>query len=421
MRFREFLIEYSRAKTAEMFGNKLLQSLVADSNVPYQLVLAQKLLSLIAKEQWAAENPEKIKMWIDTILSVIESHDPTPNNAYTPWLARMYSKGGLKIEDLNRNQLLSLYDIAKSRRMLKPEHKDINSFKTYKQFEDAMVTYDLEAIENTLDKEEEKGQATKVYDDENVTVIVPEDEAAACRYGRGTRWCTAATRGENYFNTYNRQGRMYILLPKNPIRAGEKYQLHFQSNQYMDEDDDPVNVYNLLTTRFPNLVNFFLEKEETELKSNLRFTDPNVIQNVLDKMKEVGLEWIDEQVSNAESDDYDYYEEMAKRHGDEDGDIDWEAVHDAEENYLDWNYYLKDKINDFSSIFDVTEKDIAEYVADEMFNADSFTIRDIPSIVQDVALAKYGKLRNNTMHDAFFQHLKEIGFIRDWLETSPYR
>lgn len=42
MRAREFLIEYSRAKTAEMVGDKLIQGLVKDRHVPYQLVLAQR-------------------------------------------------------------------------------------------------------------------------------------------------------------------------------------------------------------------------------------------------------------------------------------------------------------------------------------------------------------------------------------------
>ena len=422
MRFREFLIEYDRNKTAEMVGNKLILALGSDHSVhiPRPIIAARQNVRRHGAKINDIMPPEAQATLTDQILATIEDQDTTPNKAYTPWLARMYAKGGLSLEDINRNQLLGLYDLAKKRRMLKPEHKDINSFKTYKQFEDAMVTYDLEAIENTLDKEEEKGRAKKVYDDENVTIIVPEDEAAACRYGRGTRWCTAATRGQNFFNHYNRQGRMYILLPKNPIREGEKYQLHFQSNQYMDEDDDPVNMYNLLTKRFPNLIDFFLEQEETELKNDLRFTDPNVIQNLLGKMREVGLEWIDEQIVDVEHNDYEYYAEMAKRHGDEDGDIDWEAVHKAGDDYLQWNEYLNDKIDDFSSIFNVDEKDIAEYVANPP-DDDGYTIRDIPLIVEEISLEQNGRLRRNTMYDAFFKHLKEIGFIRDWLETSPYR
>ena len=417
MRFREFLIEYSRAKTAEMFGNKLLQSLVADSNVPNQLVLAQLNLSSqpFTAERWAAENPEKIKMWIDTILSVIESHDPTPNNAYTPWLARMYAKGGLKIEDLNRNQLLSLYDIAKNRRMLKPEHKDINSFKTYKQFEDAMVTYDLEAIENTLDKEEEKGQAKKVYEDENVTVIVPEDEAAACRYGRGTRWCTAATRGQNFFDSYNRQGRMYILLPKNPIRAGEKYQLHFQSQQYMNEDDDQVDLVQLLSNRFPNLLEFFLAMPESGLKADLRFTDPADIQDVLDKIREVGNDWISEKVADVENDDYDYYKEMADQYPDEDGMVDWDAVHKAGDDYLQYNDYLKGQVDELTNVLDVSADDIKEYVNDADSRNDLFEIRHIPHIIEEIfwGLGRYGS-RNNTMFTEFFKNLDVVRNGDDW-------
>ena len=50
---------------------------------------------------------------------------------------------------------------------------------------------------------------------------------AACYYGQGTRWCTAATRGKNYFSEYHNESPLLIILPKEPQYPGEKYQLHF--------------------------------------------------------------------------------------------------------------------------------------------------------------------------------------------------
>ncbi len=165
----------------------------------------------------------------------------------------MFANGDGKIEDLNRNNWLGLYDLAKKRRMLAPEHRDINRFKTYKQFEDTMVAnYDPDKIQPQEDLKD--GAADKVFEDENVLVVVPEDEAAACKYGQGTRWCTAATRGRNYFADYDTDGPLFIIIPKKPKHPGEKYQLHPASDQYMDENDDPINLMHVFN-RFPSLPN----------------------------------------------------------------------------------------------------------------------------------------------------------------------
>lgn len=415
MRFREFLLEYDRAKTASMVGDKLVTALANDRNIPAYLAPTRGK----AKMGPSWYTPELIKEITDTVLAAIEDKDPTPNKAYTPWLARMYAKGGLSLENINRNDLLGLYDIAKKRRMLKPEHADINSFKTYKDFEDMLLIgghYNLVDIQDG-NKKEEKGQASKVYEDGDVVIIVPEDEAAACRYGRGTRWCTAATRGQNYFNQYNRQGRMYILLPKNPKHEGEKYQLHFQSDQYMDEDDDEVNLVHLITKRFPNLLEFFLAKPETGLKSDLRFTDPEVIQNVLDKIREVGNDWISEQISEIEADDYEYYSEMAERHPDpdEEGSVDWDAVHKAGDDYLQYNNYLKEQVDELTTVLDTSVDDIKEYVNDADSSNEMFEIRNIPFIINEIASAnRYHRYNKNTMYNEFFKKLDVVRNGDEW-------
>jgi len=416
MRFREFLIEYSRAKTAEMVGDKLIKALAQDRQPPANLKEIQGKAAM--GPSWYEHYPESMKSWTEAILGAIEDKDPTPNKAYTPWLARMYAKGDLKLEDMNRRGFLGLYDIAKRRRILRPEHNDINSFKTYREFENAMLSdnYDLDTIDNKPTKQEEKGQAKKVYEDSDVVVIVPEDEAAACRYGRGTRWCTASTRGQNYFDHYNRQGRMYILLPKNPEHEGEKYQLHFQSQQYMNEDDDQVNLVNLISKRFPNLLEFFLAMPDSGLKNDLRFTDPEVIQTVLDKIREVGNDWISEKVSDAEYEDYDYYKEMAERYPDpdEEGSVDWDAVHKAGDEYLQYNDYLKELVDGLTTVLETSVDDIKEYVNDEVNGDDSFEIRNIPHIIEDIALTNHYGYKRNTMFTEFFKHLDVIRKGDEW-------
>jgi hypothetical protein len=343
MRAREFLLEYNRQITANQVGNRLLTAFAQDRGATaYGLANIWTRLRLLANatpEQInAVITPAQRAEMIDKILSAIEEKDPTPNKAYTPWLAKVYAKGGLKMEDMNRRNLLGIYDIGKRRRMIKSEHNDINRFKTYKDFEDTMINqYDLDKIEGgDKKKEEEKGKASKVYEDGNVLVVVPEDEAAACRYGRGTRWCTAATQGKNYFDYYNNQGKMYILIPKKPRHEGEKYQLHFPSGQFMNEEDEEINLYVLLTKRFPELYEFFLQNEP-ETKDMIIMCPDEELQNYINQIADLAEEYLWEVLSEWEINDEYYYQQMQEKYTDEHGDIDWDKAVENKDDYLNWN------------------------------------------------------------------------------------
>lgn len=44
----------------------------------------------------------------------------------------------------------------------------------------------------------------------------PNSEAASCKLGKGTKWCTAATQGTNHFNEYRDQGELYYIHTRLP-------------------------------------------------------------------------------------------------------------------------------------------------------------------------------------------------------------
>ena len=72
----------------------------------------------------------------------------------------------------------------------------------------------FEAMLVDLGRASEKKQQMKisekdydvVFDNEHATVYRPKSEAASCKLGAGTKWCTAATQGANQFNSYTEQG-----------------------------------------------------------------------------------------------------------------------------------------------------------------------------------------------------------------------
>jgi hypothetical protein len=154
---------------------------------------------------------------------------------------------------MNRNAYLTLFLNAKNQNLVPVDFRDINKFKTYKEFEDFMDATVIPELDRKSQEEMQelvKGKAKEVWNDDQVRVIIPQDQDAACYYGQSTRWCTASTRGNNLFTRYNATGPLYILIPKNPNYPGEKYQLHFIWDQFMNEKDEPVDLTDIVNRFF---------------------------------------------------------------------------------------------------------------------------------------------------------------------------
>jgi hypothetical protein len=309
MRARQFVIEYDRTKTAQAFTSKLVNQALKDPTTP----------GAVRNNINSMESPQKAAEMI--LQNQIEVGDPTKQKKYTQALARMYANGLIKWEDVGstmRDYLTKFTKLALKKK-LNPEHTDFNRFKDLKSFYDAVDTYpDPEEDQEVKDK----GEAKEVFNNGEVRIIRPDNEQAACYYGQGTRWCTAA-RDHNMFDRYNTDGPMYIILPKNPKHDGEKYQFHPMSDQYMDEKDRPVYPQVLLNLFPSEEFKEFLFKADPILKSRISLY-PNdqelesawrsIAERVNDKAFEVMYEWED-------SDDY-YYQYL-KDEGfvDEEGDI----------------------------------------------------------------------------------------------------
>ena len=237
MRAREYLLEYNRQKTEQNYGDKIVMIARRDPTIPQEV-----------RKQ--ADNAQLA----DIVLSQLEKADPTRNKEYTQGLAKLYANGGLKMEDASSTlaDYLTKFHKLKVKRMIPSPRND---FLRYTSVGDFMSVVDEYPDPDADTKQVNKGKAWEYYSDEDVRIVVPETEEAACYYGQGTRWCTAA-KGNNMFDTYNEDGPMYIILPKHPKHTGEKYQLHFESMQFMDEKDHNISVA-ALVERFPGLTKAF--------------------------------------------------------------------------------------------------------------------------------------------------------------------
>lgn len=135
-------------------------------------------------------------------------------------------------------------------------NKDIMKYKSVDDVE-AMLNDDSSYKDKTHRQEVRERQkdrrnvdlgkdAEKVYEDSEWEVWVPHTYAASCKLGEGTKWCTASTEDDYYYEKYKHDygGDYYIIImkrfPKN------KLQFHFESEQFMNKEDDPVELNEFL-------------------------------------------------------------------------------------------------------------------------------------------------------------------------------
>jgi hypothetical protein len=222
MRANEFLIEYKRDVTIQKLGQPLYQKMLNDKTV--QRIYGDDPLQNI-------DPNEIIEFGIDRF----QEADPTPNKQFVAWLVRLYAKDPtFKFEDVlsQVHPYLEKFYKLNMRKKIPSPRNDVNRYASFADFMGVMDEYpDPDQVEL-----KDKGRAFTIYEDDNWRVIVPQDEAASCYYGQGTRWCTAATKANNMFDFYNSIAPILIAQPKNPNYPGERYQLHFG----ISIDDNPV-------------------------------------------------------------------------------------------------------------------------------------------------------------------------------------
>jgi hypothetical protein len=281
MRAQEFLVEYSRDITKQRLGAQVLDTFRKEGPARIRRVLGRDL----GPQDSDADT-------IEALIRMLEQADPTANKQYMPWLARTYVKGETFFEDVlsQVREYLAKFHILNQRRKMPAGRNDILRYSNFGDFMSVMDEYpDPEAAEL-----KDKGQAEEIYQDQQVRVIMPYDQAAACYYGQGARWCTAATKGRNYFNDYAENTPLLVVIPQQPQHPGEKYQLWFdysigdlpvysdddyletyhdrgedyiinneQTGQFMNEKDQPVSLKSLKArfgSSFDALVDAYLAK-----------------------------------------------------------------------------------------------------------------------------------------------------------------
>jgi hypothetical protein len=205
------------------------------------------------------------------------------------------------------------------------------------------------------------------------------------------------------FDTYNRNGPMFIFIPKNPQYEGEKYQVHLSSGQLMNEQDSEVTP-DELRERFPNFSEIIKKLDPENADSIVEFADPKLLKRLADEILDYANEKMWDIIYDWESeDDYwrDYQAKEAKKKGyvDSEGNVDWDQVHEDDDlnDYLAWNYDANDFVGDVRSFNDWSGNQWKTFVIDVQNDYDQSGFAKMDDFEYAVAEALDEKSSMNSM------------------------
>ena len=159
----------------------------------------------------------------------IASMDTTPTKKYIHWLAQQWSVNDERFESREKaHEYLDLFTKLTNKNIIK--QKDINSYKSLKDLV-TIIDDNKGTVTKTQAKKDVSKDAEKVFENDQIVIIKPKSQAAACKYGKGTQWCISATTSENYFNKYyyNDNVTFYLVIKKQP--ENDKYDKNDKYNK----------------------------------------------------------------------------------------------------------------------------------------------------------------------------------------------
>lgn len=197
---------------------------------------------------------------------------------YAKLLLTFYQKGTLQIEDLVK---------AKEYLGYVYQHRIPVEMNKLKGLGDLYKIVQKYIIEDTLEFSEimkalvPNEDYKLLHDGEDWAFYQPLTQKGASYLGFSTEWCT--TWGEyclnkkhkdrsNYFESHHVKGPLFIIMSK--IDPLDKYQFHFETNQYMDKMDRRINFpsfwYGKDEVRFYFFPSLIRETSEEEIRSEVK-------------------------------------------------------------------------------------------------------------------------------------------------------
>lgn len=204
----------------------------------------------------------------------LKDNKPDKLGQYSKWLLALQKKGNLRKEDIPKaNEYLKLYHDLKTKNLIPNDFRDVG------KIADLPAMYALNAQYGGTGKVKDDehyllndpyflntNKAEKFFENRRWLIVIPTTFDASKFYACTSQWCTRFS--ENY-DHYTKDGPLYILIDKTKINhedATRRYQFHFESHQFMNMNDSPINVGDFfrnnpsLTTAFEKAILAYIAK-----------------------------------------------------------------------------------------------------------------------------------------------------------------
>ena len=205
----------------------------------------EKLISIFQKR-----NPnidiEGLKQLLLSDPTIVSNDRGTFIGKYATWIGNLFVKGLIKPGDSwELKKALSIYDQNKQSLLPIEKYTSLDAL-----LSDTMKFAQVAKKEAPAHKE----ALEKVYEDDEWVVYIPHTYRASRQIGQDTHWCTASS-NPSYYKSYTQDGDLYVNIRKSD---GAKFQIHFESSQAMDADDEPVALGEIGISE--GLRNFYLQR-----------------------------------------------------------------------------------------------------------------------------------------------------------------
>ena len=177
-----------------------------------------------------------------TQIDELNNADPSPSKKYLQWMVKQINDGA-RIEDI----IPSIQYFNSNTQ--KFDKKDIHQYSSVKELEDSVKAIS-EKLSKTQQKNVAKGDAKKIYEDDEYVVVRPDSKDACVVYGKNTKWCITM-KDMSYYEQYTMSNVVfYFILRKSSKDNFDKIALAYQrdeNNQTMRIDmfDAEDNVIDL--------------------------------------------------------------------------------------------------------------------------------------------------------------------------------
>lgn len=273
-----------------------------------------RILAIVSSKNLDGDRVNKKVSISETVFTNMLAADPTENKIYLQWMLIVFSrfiKGEtdesitqairFAVEDLPQaSAYLILYEGNKRKKKFVElcknsfglkhinDPSDINQFKNLSQLFDAVdpfVEREPSAVERTMNKFVEAGQALIPVKDRKFTLFIPKTTEANVIFDNFANWCTAK-RGNGMFKSYTeghkkpngKNSDIYIII-NNKFFSGESeeiYQIHFETNQLKDrKNSSNVNIYENVISASDALKDYFYNELMEMAKAYSKGFDSN--------------------------------------------------------------------------------------------------------------------------------------------------